>query len=192
MARVSFKGFEQYGNALKELEFTAAQGKLLEDAAKAGGGVVADEIRNRMNNLPTEPFRRLKLPKVSPIHKSYRLSPAYRTAWKQYASANSLHSLSNSQLRDLMKSFGLTPVSRDKRGFVHVKAGWDGYGSFPSKTYPKGLPNALLARAVESGSSVRAKSPFVRPAVNASRKEAEQEMDVVVREGLEGIFGKLL
>lgn len=190
MARVSFKGASEYALRLRELEHTAAGGEMLEEAVKAGAKPVADEIRHRMNNLPTEPFRRLKMPKLQPIHKSYRLSPAYRTAWKSYVSSNSFHSLSNSQLMDLMRSFGLTPISRDKTGFVHTKAGWDGYGSFPSKSYPKGVPNQLLARAVESGSSVRAKSPFVRPAVNATRKEAEAAMDDSIRERLEQIFGK--
>ena len=52
------------------------------------------------------------------------------------------------------------------------------------------IPNALLARAAESGSSVREKTPFVRPAVNATRKEAEAEMDRVVRQELEQIFEK--
>lgn len=191
MARVSFKGAEDYAKALKELEFTAEQGKLLEDAVKAGAKPVADEIRQRMNGLPTEKFRRLKMPRVPARHKSYRLSPAYRTAFKEYVSSSSpFHSLSNSQLIDLMRGFGLTPIDRDRRGFVHTKAGFDGYGSFPSKGYPNGLPNALLARAVESGSSVRQKTPFVRPAVNATRKKAEAEMDKTIRQGLEEIFGK--
>lgn len=190
MAKVSFKGFEQYAEALRELEFTAAGGQMLEDAVKAGAKPVADEIRNRLGKVPTEPFRRLRLSKKQPIHKSYRLSPAYRTAWKAYASSDTFHSVSNAQLIDLLKSFGLTPVDRDRRGFVHTKAGFDGYGSFPTKSYPKGVPNQLLARAVESGSSVRQKTPFVRPAVNATRKEAEAEMDRVVREKCEEIFGK--
>ena len=59
VARVSFKGAEDYAKALKELEFTAQQGKLLEDAVKAGAKPVADEIRRRLDALPDAPFERL-------------------------------------------------------------------------------------------------------------------------------------
>lgn len=190
MARVSFKGFKRYGKALEELEFTASGGELLEDAVMAGANPVADEIRNRLGKVPTEPFRRLRMPKKQPLQKSYRISPSYRSALNSYASSDIFHSLSNAQLSDLLRSFGLTPVDRDRRGFVHTKAGFDGYGSFPTKSYPKGVPNQLLARAVESGSSVRAKTPFVLPALKSMRKEAEAEMDRVIREKCEEIFGK--
>lgn len=165
MARVSFKGFEQYGKALQELAFTAAGGEMLEEAVKAGAKPVADEIRRRLDALPSAPFE--------------RLSEGAKFGF-----------LPEGQKRDLQDSFGLTPVDRDRRGFVHVKAGFDGYGSFPTNSYPKGIPNQLLARAAESGSSVREKTPFVRPAVNATRKEAEAEMDRVVRQELEKIFEK--
>lgn len=163
MARISFKGAADYAQALKQLEFTAEQGKLLEDAVKAGAKPVADEIRRRLDALPTDDFRRLDdgekftgLPVVNHL--------------------------------DLLDSFGLTPITRDRKGFVNTKAGFDGYGSKPTKAYPKGLPNQLLARAVESGSSVRQKTPFVRPAVNATRKEAVEEMDKSITDGLKKIF----
>lgn len=165
VARVSFKGASDYAQALKQLEFTAEQGKLLEDAVKAGAKPVADEIRRRLDALPEAPFERL-------------------------SEGEKFSYMPKGQKIDLQESFGLTPVDRDRRGFVHVKAGFDGYGSFPTKDYPRGLPNDLVARAAESGSSVRQKTPFVRPAVNATRKEAEAEMDKTIRQGLEEIFGK--
>ena len=165
MARVSFKGSHEYALRLRELEHTAAQGKLLEEAVKAGAKPVADEIRRRLDALPSAPFERL-------------------------SDGEKFGFLPEGQKRDLQDSFGLTPVDRDRRGFVHVKAGFDGYGSFPTKSYPKGIPNQLLAATAERGSSVREKTPFVRPAVNATRKEAEAEMDRVVRQELKNIFEK--
>lgn len=165
MARVSFKGSQEYALRLRELEHTAAQGGLLEEAVKAGAKPVADEIRRRLDGLPSDDFRRLE-------------------PGEKFTGLPVVNHL------DLLDSFGLTPVDRDRNGFVHVKAGFDGYGSKPTKAYPKGIPNQLLARAVESGSSVREKTPFVRPAVNATRREAEAEMDRVVRQELEKIFEK--
>ena len=165
MARVSFKGSQEYALRLRELEHTAAQGTVLEEAVKAGAKPVADEIRRRLDALPSDDFRKLE-------------------PGEKFTGLPVVNHL------DLLDSFGLTPVDRDRNGFVHVKAGFDGYGSKPTKAYPKGIPNQLLARAVESGSSVREKTPFVRPAVNATRKEAEAEMDRVVRQELEKIFEK--
>ena len=165
MARISFKGFEDYAEALQKLEFTAQGGEMLEKAAKAGGAPVADEIRRRLRFLPADDYRRLE-------------------------PGEEFVGLPREQKTDLLVSLGVTPVGRDKRGFVNVKVGFDGYGSFPTKAYPDGLPNQLLARAVESGSSVRKKTPFVRPAVQATRKEAVDEMDKTIRQELEKIFGK--
>lgn len=165
MARISFKGFEDYAEALAKLEFTAQGGEMLEKAAKAGGAPVADEIRRRLRNLPEDEYRRLNPGEV-------------------------FTGIPDGQKQDLLDSLGVTPPQRDRKGFVNVKVGFDGYGSYPTKAYPDGLPNQLLARAVESGSSVRKKTPFVRPAVQATRKESVDEMDKAIRQELEKIFGK--
>lgn len=165
MARISFKGAEDYAEALAKLEFTAQGGEMLEEAAKAGAVPVADEIRRRLRILPEDEYRRLNPGEV------FTGIPA-------------------GQKQDLLDSLGVTPPQRDRKGFVNVKVGFDGYGSYPTKAYPDGLPNQLLARAVESGSSVRKKTPFVRPAVQATRKEAVDEMDKAIRQELEKIFGK--
>lgn len=163
MAKISFKGAAAYADALKKLEFTAQLGKLLEEAAKAGAQPVADEIRRRLRILPEDKYRHLGPGEV-------------------------FTGLPESQKEDLLDSLGVTPPQWDRTGFVNVKVGFDGYGSHPTKAYPKGLPNALLARSVESGSSVREKAPFVRPAVNATRKQAVEEMDRTITDGLKKIF----
>lgn len=166
MAKILYRGFHQYGDALRQLELSfAGNNDVLMKAAEAGADPVADEIRRRLEALPEDEYRFL-------------------------SDGETFVGLPEGQKRDLLDSLGVTKPDRDRKGFVHVKVGWDGYGSFPTNAYPKGVPNALLARAVESGSSVRQKTPFVRPAVNATRKEAEAEMDKVIRQGLEEIFGK--
>lgn len=95
---------------------------------------------------------------------------------------NALNVTPEWQKQDLIDSFGIAPVDTDEKGVVNTKAGFDGYGSRPTKKYPKGLPNQLLARAIESGTSFRKKQPFVRPAVNAAKKQAIKEMERVVDE----------
>lgn len=163
MAIITFSRQYDYFLKLAELEKVIEKGEILEQAVAKGAAPVADEIRKRLDAVPEDTFRRL-------------------------AENEKLHSLSNSQKEDLADSFGLTPIGRDRNGFINTKAGFDGYGSFPTARYPKGVPNALLARSVESGSSVREKSPFVRPAVNATRKKAIAAMEESIDDDLKKIF----
>lgn len=75
----------------------------------------------------------------------------------------------------LAESLGITKIKQDKDGVWNAKIGFDGYDE-------KGVPNQLKARVMESGSSTIRKRPFVRPAVNAKRKEAEAAMERVIME----------
>lgn len=79
-------------------------------------------------------------------------------------------------LNDLEESFGITPMDRDRSGNWNAKIGFDGYGSKPTEEYPNGLPNQMMARAIESGTSFRPKHPFVRPAVTRTRQQCLDKM----------------
>lgn len=70
---------------------------------------------------------------------------------------------------DLIKSFGIAPPGPDSKGNTNTKIGFEGYDS-------KGVPNALKARAMESGTSTLKKRPFVRPAVAKMKGKAVEEM----------------
>lgn len=163
MAKITFQQQSDFYKKLKKLQEAADSDEFLEKAVVKGAEPVADEIRKNLEALPSEKFRYLR-------------------------GEDTFHVLSNSEKEDLLESFGLTPILRDKKGFVHTKAGFDGYGSHPTSSYPHGLPNQLLARAVESGSSVRDKRPFVRPAVNATRNDAIEAMEEVVDDEMKRIF----
>lgn len=89
------------------------------------------------------------------------------------------------QKKDLIDSFGISKFADFEAGlgsFLNVSLGFDGCGSHPTASYPQGLPNQLLARAVESGTSFRAKHPFVRPAVNRTKEAAIEKMRSVIEE----------
>lgn len=162
MANITFPGLGEYGEKLRQLEEAFASDEPLERAVAKGAKPVADEIRNQLDGVPAQKFRRL------------------------YGD-DQFTSLSESEKADLLASFGLTPVKND-RGYIHTKAGFDGYGSHPTKGYPQGVPNQLVARATESGSSVRQKHPFVRPAVNSTKNNAIREMEKSIDEDLKKIF----
>jgi len=111
--------------------------------------VVTDKIRANLDALPT-------------VEESEALA-AYREQRKT--------SLTSAQKKGLQASLGISKIENDN-GYWNVKVGFDGYNKVKTRKYPNGQPNALIARATESGSSVREKTPFVRPAVSASQKKA--------------------
>lgn len=81
---------------------------------------------------------------------------------------------------ELVKSMGIAPIKEDKQGNLNTKIGFDGYSGKPYKGFPKGTPNKLKARALESGTSKQGKTPFVRPAVNKIKKKAQAKMAEVI------------
>ena len=159
MARLEIKGFDELELRLSKL----ADPELAKDVVMAGAQPVADEIRKSIEALPEDKFRYLKKNEV------------FTGVPKQ-------------QKQDLLDSLGITPPDIDFDGNTNTKIGFDGYGKIPTKKYPKGVPNQLLARAVESGSSVRKKTPFIRKAVNKSKKLAEAEMQKKLDEKIEIIM----
>lgn len=80
----------------------------------------------------------------------------------------------------LESSLGISKIQND-RGYVNARIGFDGYDS-------KGVPNQLKANVLESGSTRQPKRPFMRPAVNASRRPAEEKMKQVVEQEIENIM----
>ena len=124
---------------------------IAEKALHAGASVLADAIRQNLNALPEDRFRKL-------------------------SDGESFVGVPERQKRDLQESLGITPVKVDRHGYYNIKIGFDGYGSYPTQKYSKGLPNQLLARSIESGSSVRQKTPFVGPAVKSAKKAVLQAM----------------
>lgn len=81
--------------------------------------------------------------------------------------------LSSEATGDLIESFGVTPIERDSDGNWNAKVGFDGYDR-------NGVPNQLKARVIESGKSGQQKKPFVRPAVNKTRKKVVAKMKEVI------------
>lgn len=159
MARMEIRGFDELELQLSKL----ADPEISKEVVQAGAQPVADQIRKNLEALPEDKFRRLKNGEV------------FTGVPKQ-------------QKKDLLDSLGITPPDIDFDGNTNIKIGFDGYGKIPTKKYPKGVPNQLLARAVESGSSVRKKTPFIRKAVNKSKKLAEAEMQKKLDEHIEIIM----
>ena len=155
------KGLDNYIAYLQSINAVTDEmiGEVVYDMAK----VVADSVRSGIQALPT-----------------VRNQANIATYKKGYSR------LSDEEKQGLLDGFGVSPM-QDDGGYINVKLGFDGYNSVKTKKYPKGQPNALIARVTESGSSYREKTPFIRPAVNASKKQAEQAGQMKIDEKIAAI-----
>lgn len=93
-------------------------------------------------------------------------------------------SITTKQKDGLDKSFGIARIKRGKHG-LNVKIGFDGYNDVITKRWPKGQPNAMIARALNSGTSFLRKNPFMDATVmqneqatlDAIEKEFDKQVD---------------
>lgn len=163
MAKISLKGSEEYSILLQKLD-EKADG-VIKRAIYRGADQVIDAIKAEIDKLPVEDSRFLE-------------------EGEQY------DVLTKTQKEALKKAFGTSHMENEK-GEWNTKIGVEGYvNKRPTKRYPKGLPIPMLARSIESGTSVRKKYPFVRNAVNAIRKRAVATMGESVDEDCKKIMKK--
>lgn len=80
----------------------------------------------------------------------------------------------------LQNSIGLTGF-RNEDGYIYTKVVFDGYDG-------RGVPNALKARVLESGSSKRKKHPFIRPALNRVKSAAEYSIEMKLDEKMKELM----
>lgn len=121
-------------------------------AVYAGVGVLADAIQTEISELPEESgFIHPK--KKPPAHKRNVIS-----SWDKAI---------------LSQRLGISHIEAtgDKASAVVSFAGYNGR---PTEKYPNGVPVPMIARSIESGSSLREKNPFIRRAYNNSRSRALQ------------------
>lgn len=83
----------------------------------------------------------------------------------------------------LLKHIGIAQMD-NKDGTVSTRISFDGYTNIVTKKYKKGLPAILVARSINSGSSVRTKHPFMRNARAASKAKALAAAEEAARNAL--------
>lgn len=158
------KGLDNYIAYLQSIN--AVTDEMIGEAVYDMTKVVADKVRANIQALPA-------VPNAANI-------ATYRQGYSR---------LSEPEKQGLLDGFGVSPM-QDDNGYFNVKLGFDGYNSVKTKKYPKGQPNALIARVTESGSSYREKTPFIRPAAKAAQKEAEQAGQAKIDEKIRAIAPK--
>ena len=132
---------------------------LVGQAIYEGAKVVADQVRAEIEALPTAESKRVAVPRdPTQVEKD-----------------------------GLLDGLGVAKKKNDS-GYINVKIGMDGYNTDKTKKYPRGKPNAMIARSIESGSTVMKRNAFISRAVNKTKKEAEAAMQKVFEEGIEKIM----
>lgn len=116
-----------------------------------GARILADTVKAEISSLPLEDGN------------------AYGTPDKP------MTGLKHPQKQGLMSSFGITKMRHYDAEF-DVKMGFDGYNNVRTSKFPSGQPNAMIARALESGTSFRRKNPFITRAYNTAKSTSEEEM----------------
>lgn len=163
MARIRFSRLEEYELRLSRLaEHTE---EIAGKAIYAGADIITNAIRENIEGL----------------HAASDKAGLFAYQKKEPAP------LTETAKQGLLDSLGITPMQNDG-GYRNVKIGFDGYNNMPTQKYPRGQPNQLIARSLESGSSIAQKHPFVRPAVTANRKKAEEKMGEILDKEIQKIM----
>lgn len=160
MATFQFGGIDNYITQLNKLQ-AATKDDVIGKTVYAGAAVVADAVKDAIRELP-----------VGSGHA---------------AQGELVDTVTLPQKEGLLDGFGISRM-KDDDGFVNVKLGFAGYNATRTDKYPQGQPNALIARAVNSGTTFRKKTRFVDKAVSASKKSAEAAMDAACNREIEKIM----
>ena len=86
-----------------------------------------------------------------------------------------LNVITEDDRQDLMDGVGIAPFGYAGDG-ADTAVGFDGYSRHKSKKYPNGVPLPMIARSIESGSSARAKHPFIRRTARAKQSAIQSAM----------------
>lgn len=160
MARFEFSGIDNYISQLNKLQQSTKDG-VVGKTVYAGAEVVADSVRRAIQALPVGDGRA--------------------------RDGGLIDTVTLPQKAGLLDGFGISRM-KDDDGFVNVKLGFAGYNATRTRRYPRGQPNALIARSVNSGTTFRKKTKFVDKAVNSARKAAEAAMDAACSREIEKIM----
>lgn len=149
---VALEGLDAYERQLSKIG-KAGLG-VMKSAVYVGMDELANAVRAELEAMPTE---------------------KYGDTMRDWRERKPYDGLTAEQKEDLLDSMYTSSIKEDD-GFVYTQIGFAGYNRVSTWKHPEGQPNAMLARSLESGSSVRKKHPFVRPAVNRVRQAAIMRM----------------
>ncbi len=163
MAKMTYKAGEEW--ALKLERLGDRSGAVAKQAIYPAAGLLADRIKANIRALPEDTYRYLR-------------------------DGDIFTGVPPEEKEELAEAYGISTIEKDENGDWNAKIGvkGSGYGQRKTKKYPKGIPLLMLARSIERGSSVRKATPFAKPAVQKTKKEAIAMMQKVIDEETEKIM----
>lgn len=165
MAAIVVTGFTEY---LDLLDLTERQVKTMcGRAIYPGAKVVANECKKQLQELRTHD----ELFRITEKYGALREGPTKR------------------QKKFLIESMGIADMRRNGDGW-DVKLGFDGYNDIVSKRWPKGQPNAMIARSVNKGTSFMRAQPFMDKTIRASEKICIVAIENEFNKQLEKYWGR--
>lgn len=165
MAKITFNGGDDFGVRLERMSATDSRA-MVKRAVRRGAAPVADAIKEAIKALAV-------------TEDGYERHGSER---------HMLSSITKRQKEGLLESMGIASIYADKNGFVNAKIGFDGYNKVKTKKFPNGQPNAMIARAINSGTSFRKKTRFVDLAVKKTKAQSIKAMDDSINEDIAAIF----
>lgn len=154
MPSITYKAdVQEFQQLLNDLD--RAADSLAKRAIYEGAKVAGAEIRNQIEGIPEDSYRYVA------------------------NDENRLEYVTPEEKRGLLEGLGIPEMEGDILKGWNTKIGFDGYadGTPKMKSYPRGTPNALVARSLEIGTSVRMKYPFIRRAMNRCKNQVVEAMD---------------
>lgn len=141
------KGLDDLITALHQLD--ADTDGIISAAMYEGAGMILDAVKREIEKIPED--------------NGYKKPGDLRD------------DITSDEKKDLLTHVGIARYTK-KGSAIHTAIGFNGYSSHKTKKYPNGVPITLIARSIESGSTVRKKRPFVRTAVKSVQEQVTQKM----------------
>lgn len=146
--KIDTKAIDNFNKKLEELNINYSN--VVGKSLYNGVGIVADEVRKEIQGLKVEARRGTE--------------------------ENKLTGVTVVQKKGLLDGLGISSL-RETGKDLTIKIGFDGYNNTKTKKFPKGQPNALIARSLVSGTFFRAKNNFIQRAVRKSKKDALKKIE---------------
>ena len=161
MAKLTVSGLQDWSIKLREIQDDA--GGIMKAAVYAGAKVIADGIASAIDSIPED---------------------------QRYKQPGTLRaSATHDEKEDLKNAIGIAHFD-ETGGKISTAVGFNGYSRHATKKYPQGVPLPMIARSIESGSSVRQKHPFMRRVAQSLRSEAVAAMRAAAEETYRKLGGQ--
>lgn len=152
MPTISGTGFDEIEKMLTGLG-EECQGVCARAVFK-GAARAAEALKEAVQALPVEPFHPL---------------PGAPNG------TDPLNVVTEDDKEDLLNGIGVAAFGYAGDG-ADTAVGFNGYSRHKTKKYPNGVPIPMIARSIESGSSARAKRPFIRRTARAKQNDIQTVM----------------